>query len=395
MKVALISIFLDDGYEHILDDKFMENFVCKEDHYYHRIAHLLRMQNHDPIVFYISLEKELKIFTHKYGHKIIRVPAKKIPFFHEPIIYSPELIKQVENNFDLSFLFSYYVMYKVPDMFDYLIRRLNGKMPLITRWSGGQHKWLFPIRKQIKKSALQKCDKIICGGREEIEVLKNVFKIPNSKIEFMINPHNLDLFKSRDRIEACKQLGISSSKKYFLYVGRLVKNKGIEELLETFNEIKSEYSDMNLIFIGEGLLKNKIKKFIEENNLNERVELKGKLPHEIICYYYNACSILFHIGTSGGLPNAVVEGIASGIPVIATENGANKEYVNQEYKTGIIIEPGNKIELKNAIKKIIEMPEKFPGEVPEIIKEFSFDGYGKKLEILFKKSLENKVNHNF
>mgnify|MGYP005628842021 CR=1 FL=1 len=392
MKIALISIFLDDGYEHVLDDKFMEDVVCQEDHYYHRIAHLLEMGNHEPIVFYISIEKKLKKFTHKYGHTIIRVPAKKIPFLHEPIVYSPELIKQVKNNFDISLLFSYYVMYKVPDMFDYIIRKLKGKMPIMTRWSGGQHKWLFPIRKKIKKSALQNCDKIICGGKEEIEVLKNVFKIPNSKIEFMINPHNLELFKNRDRIEACKKLEISSTKKYFLYVGRLVKNKGIEELLETFNEIKSEYSDMNLIFIGDGLLKKEMTEFIEKNNLNDRVELKGKLPHEIICYYYNACSILFHIGTSGGLPNAVVEGIASGIPVIATENGANKEYVNQEYKTGIIIEPGNKIELKKAIKKIIEMPEKFSREVPEIIKEFSFEGYGEKLEILFKKSLEKRNN---
>ena len=150
---------------------------------------------------------------------------------------------------------------------------------------------------------------------------------------------------------------------------------------------------MNLIFIGDGLLKEQIIKFIEKNNLSDRIELKGKLPHEIICYYYNACSILFHIGTSGGLPNAVVEGIASGIPVIATENGANKEYVNQDYKTGIIIEPGNKIELKKAIKEIIEMPENFSREVPEIIKEFSFEGYGEKLEILFKKSLEKRNSY--
>ena len=60
MKIALISIFLDDGYEHILDDKFMEDVVCQEDHYYHRIAHLLEMGNHEPIVFYISIEKKLK-----------------------------------------------------------------------------------------------------------------------------------------------------------------------------------------------------------------------------------------------------------------------------------------------------------------------------------------------
>ncbi len=388
MKIALISVFLDDGYEHILDDKFMEDVICQEDHHYHRTAHSLKMRNHEPVVFYISVEKELKKFTHKYGHTIIRVPAKRIPFFHEPIVYSPELIKQVENNFDISLLFSYYVMYKVPDMFDYIIRKLKGKMPIIGRWSGGKHQWLFPIRKRIKKNSLENCNQIICAGKDEINVLKNIFDIPDSKIEFLINPHNLELFKNRDRIDACKKLQISPVKKYFLYVGRLVKNKGIEELLEVFNEIKSEYPNMNLILIGDGLLKEEILKFIEKNNLNDRIELKGRLSHDIICYYYNACSILFHIGTSGGLPNIVVEGVASGIPVIASENNANRDFVNQDLKTGIIIDAGDKIGLKNAIKEIIEIPDNFSGEVPKIIKELSFERYGEKLEILFKKCLK-------
>ena len=361
MKIALISVFLDDGYEHILDDKFMEDVVCQEDHHYHRTAHSLKMRNHEPIVFYISVEKELKKFTHKYGHTIIRVPAKKIPFFHEPIVYSPELIKQVENNFDVSLVFSYYVMYKVPDMFDYIVKKLRGKMPIIGRWSGGKHQWLFPIRKMIKKSSLNNCNKIICSGKDEREVLKSVFQIPETKIEFMINPHNLSLFKKRDKIDACKKLEISPAKKYFLYVGRLVNNKGIEELLQVFNEIKSDYSDTNLIFIGDGPLGEEILKFIEKNNLKDRIQLKGRLPHNNICYYYNAGSILFHIGTSGGLPNVVVEGIASGIPVIASENNANRDFVNRDLKTGIIIEASDKIGLKNAIKEIIETPENFSG----------------------------------
>lgn len=393
MKIALISAFLDDGYECILDDKFMEEVVCQEDHFYHRIAHSLKMRNHEPVVFYISVEKKIKKFTHKYGHTIIRVPAKKIPFFHEPIVYSPELIKQVENDFGVSLVFGYYVMYKVPDMFDYIVRKLKGKMPIIGRWAGGNHKWLFPIRKIIKKYSLKNCNKIICSGKDEIEVLKNVFNIPDTKIEFMINPHNLSLFKKRDKIDACKKLEISPAKKYFLYVGRLTITKGIEELLEVFNEIKSAYSNINLIFIGDGQLKGKILKFIEKNNLKDRIQLKGRLPHSDICYYYNIGSILFNIGASGGLPNVVVEGIASGIPVIASENNASSDFVNRDLKTGIIIKAGDKIELKNAIKEIIEMPENFSGEIPKIIKEFSYEGYGEKLEILFKKSLEEKKRH--
>lgn len=390
MKIALISAFLDDGYEHVLDDKFMNEVVCQEDHFYHRMAHLLKTRNHEPVVFYISVEKEFKKFTHKYGHTLLRIPATKIPFIHEPLVRSPELIKQIENNFDVSLVFGYYVMYKVPDMFDYIVKKLKGKMPVFGRWAGGDHRWLFPIRKMIKKKSLNDCSKIICSGKDEIEVLKKIFDIPDKKIEFMINPHNLLLFKKRDKIEACKKLNISSSKRYFLYVGRLVIRKGIEELLEAFNEIKSDYSDTELIIIGDGPLKEKIVKFVNENNLEDRVQIIGRLPHSQICYYYNAGSILFHVGTSGGLPNVIIEGVASGIPIIATENNANKDFVNSNFRTGMIIKPGNKTILKNAIKEIMDNPENFSGEIPEIIKEFSYDVFGEKLENLFKKSLEEK-----
>ena len=389
MKIALISVLLDDGYEHILDDKFMEDVVCQEDHFYHRIAHSLKMRNHEPIVFYISVEKEMKKFTHKYGHTIVRVPAKRISFIHEPIVYSPELIKQVENHFDICHLVSgYYIMYKIPDMFDYTVKKLKGKMPVIARWAGGNHKWLFPIRKTIKKHSLKNCNKIICSGKDEIAVLKNIFKISKSKIEFMINPHDLSLFKKRNKIDACKKLEIESSKTYFLYVGRLTINKGIEDLLHVFNELKSSYPESCLILIGDGPLREEIIEFIEKNNLKERVYLKGRLSHNEICYYYNAGSILFHIGVSGGLPNVVIEGIASGIPIIASENNANNDFVKEELKTGIIIKPDDRNELKNSIKKIIENPEKFSGKIPEIIKEFSYEGFGEKLEIIYNKCLK-------
>ena len=96
MKIALVSVFLenDQGY---LDNDFMESVICQEDHFYHRIARSLKMEGHESTVFYISNEKELKKFKHKYGHEIIRVPVKKFPFFHEPLIYSSELVKQIEN----------------------------------------------------------------------------------------------------------------------------------------------------------------------------------------------------------------------------------------------------------------------------------------------------------
>ena len=144
------------------------------------------------------------------------------------------------------------------------------------------------------------------------------------------------------------------------------------------------------MLIGDGPLKNEIKKYIKQNKLDEKIILKGRLPHNKIAYYYNASSILFHIGISGGLPNVIVEGVASRIPIIASKNNANIDFVNQELGTGIIINSNDNEELKKSIEKIINNPEKFTKGIPEKIKELSSEKFGEKLEEIFKKCLDEK-----
>jgi len=384
MKIALVSVFLDDGYER-MDDDFMKDVVCQEDHFYHRIARSLKMENHEPTVLYISNEKKLKKFRHKYGHEIIRVPAKKIPFFHEPIIYSPELIRQIEYKFDICQLVSgYYVMYKVPDMFDYVVKKLHNKMPIIARWAGGNQKWLFPIRKYLKKISLNNCDKIICSGKDEINILKEKFKISEKKIEYMFNPIDTDQFKPRMKSEIIGKIDFDPKKKYFLYVGRLVKNHGIEIVLDVFKIICKNNKDIILLLIGDGSMYEKIKHDIKKNNLDDSIKLKGRLNHKIISYYYNISSALLHVGPSGGMPNVIMESIVSGLPVIAADStAANKDLVNEQDGTGILVKINDKLQLEKAILKILTQEKMKNVKNVDVITRFSIEKYGKEMSKIY------------
>ena len=386
MKIALLSLFLDEDYGNTLNDNFMENVICQEDHFYHRIARSLKTANHEPTVFYISVEKKLKKFKHKYGHEIIRVPAKKIPFYHEPIVYSSELIKQIEGKFDICQIASgYYVMYKIPDMFDYVVRKLHNKIPIIARWSGGNSDWLFPIRKNLKEKSLNNCNKIICSGKNEISVLKEKFKIPESKILHMYNPIDTNQFKPRTKNEIIGKINFNLNKKYLLYVGRLIKNHGIEIVLDVFKKISKNNKDIILVLIGDGPMYDEIKKYIHKNNLDNLIELKGRLNHEIISYYYNISSLLFHVGPSGGMPNVIMESILSGLPVIAADCiAANKDLINEKEETGILVKLDDKIELEEAILKIVNQKKEDNIKNANLIREFSIENYGIKMSELFK-----------
>lgn len=393
MKIALASAFLEDEiYGQKLDDVFMKNVICEEDHFYHRIAKSLSLKNFQPTVYYMSEEKHRKEFTHKYGHKIIRIPVKKIPFLHESIIISNAIIDEIKKNNEICYIVSgYYVKYKIPDMFDYMIFKLNGKIPIIARYAGGNHKWLVPIRKSIKKKALRKCDKIVCSSTNEIEILEQKFNIARQKIEHMYNPIDTTQFRPRSISEVQGKIEFDKNKKYILYVGRLIHNHGIELVLETFKKINQKYSNLNLILIGDGPMYDEIKQFINQNNLVKSVEMKGRLSHEIICFYYNISSILFHVGPSGGVPNVIMEAITSGLPVIANDNSpGNKDLINEINGTGILIKSNDKFELEKAILKILNTKNEIELLNTEAITKFSIDKYGEKMNKIIQEIYEEK-----
>lgn len=380
MEIPLVSSFLeDDVYETRLTDEFMENIICEEDHFYHRTAKALTQYNFEPVVYYLSREKNLKKFRHKFGHTIYRVPATRINFFHEPIVFSSKLIELLSNYEICDFVSGYYIKYKIPDMFDYSVFKLHNKLPIVTRWTGGTHKWLFPIRKSIKKSALQKCDKIFASSDDEINILETIFDISKEKISQLIFPTDFSIFKKREKFEAAQKISIDSDKKYLLYVGRLVKNKGIEMMLDVFNELSKEYPKLNLIIIGDGPFLNYIKNYSTKNNLKNKIILVGRLSHEKLCYYYNVASVLLNIGLSGGVANVIIEASASNLPIINTNTGASKEYVNEKRKNGILINPGDKINLKHAIIRILEDEDFFKNGNYDYLKNFSYESFGKKL----------------
>lgn len=382
MRIALVSAFLEDEvYEHRLDDEFMEKVICNEDHFYHRIAKALTQMGLEPVVHYLSQEKNMKSFTHKYGHEIIRIPAKRYPFFHESIVYSPDLIKHIQKNFDIcNFVSGYYVKYKIPDMFDYTVSKLYKEMPIVARWAGGNNKWLLPIRKQIKKTALQKCDKIICAGEDERKVLENIFQIPNEKIVKIMNPIDTSVFRFREKQIMAEKLGLDPNNRYLLYVGRLAKSKGVEQILDVFKKLKNTIPNLNLILIGDGPLLQFVKDFIEKNHFEKDIILPGRLTHDLICYYYNMASVLINLGITAGLANVIIEAIASKLPIITTNAGASKEYVGEKLDNGILINSMEVEEIENAVIQILSNEKKYNNSDNYVLNKFTFDTFGEKLK---------------
>jgi glycosyltransferase involved in cell wall biosynthesis len=165
--------------------------------------------------------------------------------------------------------------------------------------------------------------------------------IDNKKVEVILNGINFEKFSN------CKK---SKNKEYIniLMVGILNDNKGQYEALEILKYLDKKF---RLIIVGDGEDREKIEKYIQNNNLKNRVILTGKINNVID--YYSQADILLFMSKNEGLPLTIIEAMACKLPVVTTKAGGIPEIV-EDNVTGIFINRENKNEIALAIQTLME-----------------------------------------
>ena len=124
---------------------------------------------------------------------------------------------------------------------------------------------------------------------------------------------------------------------HFVFVGRLVVEKGIEVLLEAFSN-----THFQLHIYGYGPLEQKVRDFAE---LHQNISYKGALPHDELFEQLRKCSaLIFPSIWYEGMPLTVIEGLSTGTPVIASNLGAMSTMI-QDKSNGLHFEAGNPLDL--------------------------------------------------
>ena len=136
------------------------------------------------------------------------------------------------------------------------------------------------------------------------------------------------------------------------FVGRIVKDKGINELIESFVNLDSKYKNLKLLLVGdyeEHL--NPIK--LENKNTIDRLESIISVGFQNDIREFLSVTDLFTLPSyREGLPNSLIEAGSFGIPLLATNiNGCNE--IIEENITGILVEKKNQKSLEEGIEKLI------------------------------------------
>ena len=167
-----------------------------------------------------------------------------------------------------------------------------------------------------------------------------------------VDPENIHKLIKQREIDWRARLGLDEQSKLILYAGRLVEEKGIRLLLESFRMISSAYSDVVLIVMGDGPLYQELSAKPEG-----RVFFLGSRPHEDVISMLSQTDI-FCLPTyyPEGLPTTVLEAAAAGAFIITTKAGGSKELIDNGDK-GIILDCTDIKTLTKALKYALDSPE--------------------------------------
>jgi len=139
-----------------------------------------------------------------------------------------------------------------------------------------------------------------------------------------------------------------------LYVGRLVKEKGVSELIKAFPKVVSKINQAHLTIIGDGPQRKHLTSLAQSLGVADKVKFVGKISHEKVKEYYQKANVIVVPSVwIDNSPNVVYEAFSTGRPVIASNRGGMSDFVKNE-ETGFIFESGNIKELAERIIEVLE-----------------------------------------
>jgi glycosyltransferase involved in cell wall biosynthesis len=129
------------------------------------------------------------------------------------------------------------------------------------------------------------------------------------------------------------------SLKKLLFLARLEEYKGIFIALETFSILKKKYPQLSFSIVGDGSAKEKVIEFVETNHLSDVNILGAIFGHELINVYSDS-DIYILPSFSEGMPATVLEAMAFGLPIIASNVGGIVDFFEQG-KMGYLLDDLN------------------------------------------------------
>lgn len=259
---------------------------------------------------------------------------------------------QVKRSFDFEIVHAHSV---TPDGFAGVIGgRLVGVPVVVSARGSDIHS--YPFRNRLTKFtarfAITRCDHLVCVSSALARQAHDLVS-SHAATTVIYNGVDTDRFAPLGlKAEFRRQLGLPESNVVLLSVGALASEKGIPELIEAFNVLSINRPGARLVVIGDGPLRAEIEELAVRLGCHERVALPGAVTDKEVAGYMQAADVLVHPSHAEGLPNVVLEAMACGLPVVASNVGGIPEVVVPD-ETGLLVPPQDAPALVRALEELL------------------------------------------
>lgn len=302
-------------------------------------------------------------------------------FIKEIIRWSPDIVhshtefctlihaKHIRNTLKLPHIHTYHTMYE-----DYLYYIFKGKliskrraMNIIKRLIGSVDEIITPTQK-AKKSLIS------YGVSKPISIIPTGIDLSKFKID------NKQLERAK---EIKKSLGLKEDDKILMFLGRLGKEKNIDEIIMNVKDLKEDINNIKMLVVGGGPYMDNLKKLVKDLEIEESIIFTGMVSPEEVPIYYSLANIFVTASTSETQGLTYIEALASGLPVVCRYDEAVEGLI-QNGINGYMY--NTKEEFKNSIKDLINKNDDLEGlriKAKESVKRFSIDVFASEVERLY------------
>jgi len=183
----------------------------------------------------------------------------------------------------------------------------------------------IPSRAKQIVSTFNRAQAILSVSQALKQVLVE-YGVQDEKVHVVYNGVNKDVFYPSDL----------QNKNTIVFVGNLIPEKGVRELIAAYKRLSEIRSDVKLKIIGQGPLSIELESMKGQLANPDNLQLMGSIALELVAKELRESSVLVLPSYREGVPNVILESLASGVPVVASNVGGIPEVLSSN--AGIIVD---------------------------------------------------------
>lgn len=266
------------------------------------------------------VRREIRDGIEVYHPRYLMPPKLGMTFYGILMLLSViATIMRIRRDFNFDLIDAHYVY---PDGFAAVLLGLLFTKPVVVSARGTDISLYagFSVIRQLLRYTLRKATKVIavCQALKEAMISLG---IPEEKIVVVPNGVDMAKFYCIPKEKARQQLGLPATKKIILSVGNLIPRKGFDLLIKAVDMAMkgSDHQQLQLIIVGEGPSRQDLDNLAASIGRKDAVLFVGAVPHNELYLWYSAADCFSLASSREGWPNVVLESLACGTPVVATD----------------------------------------------------------------------------